>query len=101
MNLLKKHVLSHLRTIGILNVSLNKHIDPKLTFVQLILSSNDMTPSTSEMRKNLKPLFQKLRSASIISRINLKTKLVLILAKREDQTLISIANIIKFSALVL
>ena len=49
-----------------------------------------MPPSTPEMRKNLKPVFKSLE-------IIVKTKLVLILAKREDQALISIFTILKFS----
>ena len=61
-----------------MNVSLHKHINPKLTLVQSIISFIDMTPLTPEMRK-----IKKLKSASLISiDINLKTKLVLILAKK-------------------
>ena len=43
MNLLKKHILSHLRTIVLLNVSFNKHINLNLTFVQSIISPIVMT----------------------------------------------------------
>ena len=45
---IKKHILSYLRTVVILNVNNNR----KFMFGQSIISSNDMTP---QMRKNKKP----------------------------------------------
>ena len=45
MILLKKHILSHLRTLVLINFK------SKLTIVHSMFSSIDMTPSTPEMRK--------------------------------------------------
>ena len=50
MNLfLKKHNLSHLRTIVLLNISLN-NINPKLTFVQSIIVVKYVTTNTGKLK---------------------------------------------------
>ena len=53
---------------------------------------------TPEMRKNKKTGFSTERAYLFSLETNLKNKLVLILAKKETQSLISISTILKFSA---
>ena len=54
--IIKTHILGLLSFRTLVSININ----PKLTFVQSMFSSNDMTPSTPEQ----KPVFQKLKSTS-------------------------------------
>ena len=107
MNLLK-NIFYHIwgLTIVVFYVSLNKQ--KSKTYVRSInvYGSIDMTPSTQEMSKNKKPVFQKLKSSltdigwnfflGYRMRINLNSGLV----KPGDQALILISTFQKFSAQV-